>query len=266
MSNKIHDIEAKLNNYATRCFCDTADRDYIHARLAYRHALLPQFRWSAIHCLEKYGKCILLLNRIDGKEVNGKKIGHAVLESISRVKAAGRFELQMSSSTLEFIKRLEYSAAHRYLESSWYTMTGDLNRLDRAVIEIRRYCQVLDFEIERNGVKTNLFTLNLDRITPKEGQPLNNVHLIGGWLERVLEDRRHPARAALLWDNSFFGSPSENERATWEYSGSENSPFDLHPDVVDELEKYIFIPKWLTMEVRQQAMLRLKGNQGKPTQ
>lgn len=48
--------DALLNDFAIRSFRDTADRDYIHARLAYRAQLVPQFQWSALHCLEKYAK------------------------------------------------------------------------------------------------------------------------------------------------------------------------------------------------------------------
>ena len=32
----------RLNNLAIRNFRDTADLDYIHARLAFRHNLIPQ--------------------------------------------------------------------------------------------------------------------------------------------------------------------------------------------------------------------------------
>lgn len=79
------------------------------------------------------------------------------------------------------------------------------------VVEIRRYCQVLDYEIEKPaGEKLDLFELNLDRITPRADQPLVNVSLTGGWLEEVVDKANHPARDGLLWDNSFFGSLGEN--------------------------------------------------------
>ena len=59
-----HSIMKKVNSFALRAFRDTADRDYIHARMAYRAGLIPQFRWSALHALEKYAKCITILARI----------------------------------------------------------------------------------------------------------------------------------------------------------------------------------------------------------
>lgn len=59
-----HSMMQKVNNYALRAFRDTADKDYIHARMAYKAALYPQFLWSSLHSLEKYAKCILILNRV----------------------------------------------------------------------------------------------------------------------------------------------------------------------------------------------------------
>ena len=53
-----HSMMQKVNSFALRAFRDTADRDYIHARMAYRADLFPQFHWSALHALEKYAKCI----------------------------------------------------------------------------------------------------------------------------------------------------------------------------------------------------------------
>lgn len=58
--------EALLNDFAKRCFRNMADRDYVHARLAYRSKLVSQFLSSSLHCLEKYAKAILLFNRVDG--------------------------------------------------------------------------------------------------------------------------------------------------------------------------------------------------------
>lgn len=242
-------MDAKINSYATRCFRDTADREYIHARLAYHSMLLPQFRWSALHSLEKYAKCILLLNRIDGR-----KIRHVVMETLSKASKHGRIKIELSQGSKDFISRLESSAASRYLESSWYTMAGDLQRLDCAVVEIRRYCQSLEFKVAKaNGDKVDFFSHNLAQITPRLGDPLKNVPLSGGWLERVIEKPCHPARDGLVWGNPFFGTPAENEQCDWDYSGSEISPFDLHPDVIQELEKLIHIPKAQLNHIRTTA-------------
>ncbi|MBU0482592.1 MAG: hypothetical protein KKG47_15985 [Proteobacteria bacterium] len=60
---------ALLNDFAIRSFRDVADSDYIAARMAYRAQLVQQFLWSGLQAMEKYLKCILLLNRIKAKNV-----------------------------------------------------------------------------------------------------------------------------------------------------------------------------------------------------
>ena len=54
---------AKINHFAIRCFRDTGDADYLAARMAMRARLAIPFLWSAEQAIEKYLKCILLLNR-----------------------------------------------------------------------------------------------------------------------------------------------------------------------------------------------------------
>jgi len=58
-----------VNNFALRSLREIADKDYVHAELAYKSKLVPQFLWSSLHALEKYVKCILVLNRIDATRV-----------------------------------------------------------------------------------------------------------------------------------------------------------------------------------------------------
>ena len=64
-----NEIDRRINDFAIRAFRDVADRDYLAARLACRADLIPQFLWSAQQAIEKYLKCILLLNRIQAKNV-----------------------------------------------------------------------------------------------------------------------------------------------------------------------------------------------------
>ena len=47
-------MDVKVNSFAIRSFRETADKDYITARMAYRARLMQPFLWSALHCLEKY--------------------------------------------------------------------------------------------------------------------------------------------------------------------------------------------------------------------
>lgn len=65
----MENLEARLNSFASRCFRDVADRDYISARMCYRAGLISQFHWAALQAFEKYYKAILLYNRIKAKNV-----------------------------------------------------------------------------------------------------------------------------------------------------------------------------------------------------
>jgi len=147
-------VDRLLNDFATRSFRDTADRDYVHARLAFQNGLVPQFQWSALHCLEKYVKGILLYNRISSK---GQM--HEVTEGLNRLRNNGKFELKISEATSRFINRLESGAAYRYFEISYASHRDDLFNLDKSVSEIRRYCQVLDLTLTNGDTEVISFIL-----------------------------------------------------------------------------------------------------------
>lgn len=238
-----------VNDFAIRCFRETADKDYIAARMAYRARLIQPFLWSALHCLEKYVKGILVLNRVKAHS------GHSVLPGIERMKQHGKFELDLSAETIQFIKKLEdYGAEYRYYEVSYDTRPFDIIRLDRAIWELRRYCQPLDYDIVDMGGKTiNLLKLELERIHRAKANNEKGTCIMGGILEQIIEKKDHPAREALIWNNLFLG-PSRRKgvkmHSRWE---SGNSPFFLHPEIIDEVLKYVFIPKSIADGVRQYA-------------
>ena len=143
-----------VNNFALRSFRETADKDYIAARMAYRACLFQPFLWSALHCLEKYIKCVLVLNRVKAHK------GHTVMQGVEKMKQEGNFKLDLSADTVKFIKKLEdYGAQYRYYEVSYHVQPLDIVRFDRAVWEIRRYCQTLDYEsCDTNGKIVNVLS------------------------------------------------------------------------------------------------------------
>jgi len=243
-------IHILVNDFAIRSFRETADKDYITARMAYRARLIQPFRWSALHCLEKYVKGILLLNRVDAKN-----LGHSVLPGIERMKQHGKFELDLSADTVRFIKKLEDDGAEdRYYLVSYDIEPFDIARFDRAVWELRRYCQALDYDIvDINGKTVNLLAHELDRVHWAKAKHKKGTCVVGGILEEIIEKKDHPARAALIWNNLFFG-PSRRKavrmRPDWEAG---NSPFFLYPEIIDEVIKYVNIPKDFAEGVRQFA-------------
>jgi hypothetical protein len=247
MSYPIHIL---VNNFALRSFRETADKDYITARMAYRARLIQPFRWSALHCLEKYVKGILLLNRI-----NAKDLKHSVLPGIERMKQYGKFEIDISAGTVKFIKSLEDGGAEdRYYLVSYDVKPFDIARFDRAVWEIRRYCQPLDYEtVDGSGKTVNESNRELHRVNLAKQKAEKGTCITAGILERIIETRDHPAREALIWNNLFFG-PSRRKTvrlpSDWEAG---NSPFFLHPEIIDEVVKYVNIPKDIAAAVRQFA-------------
>src|SRR5215468_6849430 len=91
------DHDALVNDFALRSFRDMADGDYIAARMACRAALLPQFLWASQQAVEKYLKCILLLNRIDAREAY-----HDLGKALDRIDASGKLSLDLTRGTKEF--------------------------------------------------------------------------------------------------------------------------------------------------------------------
>lgn len=131
--------ECALNRAFIRSFRDTADGDYICARLAYRAQLVPQFHWSSLQAIEKYLKCILTLNRVKAKT------GHNLAEALRKIRSDVNLHLTLSRMTEKFIEHVDTYGRFRYLEVPYNSTDHALIKLDRAVWEIRRYCQTLDF-------------------------------------------------------------------------------------------------------------------------
>jgi len=239
-----------VNDFAIRSFRGTADKDYITARMAYRARLIQPFRWSALHCLEKYVKGILLLNRVDTRNLK-----HSVLPGIERMKQHGKFELDLSADTANFIKYLEDDGAEdRYYLVSYDIEPFDIVRFDRAVWELRRYCQPLDYDtVDMNGKTVNSLTHEIDRIHRAKEKQEKGTCITGGILEEIIEKKNHPARKSLIWNNLYFG-PSRRKavkmRPDWEAG---NSPFFLHPEIIEEVAKYVTISKDFAEGVRQFA-------------
>jgi hypothetical protein len=246
--------EVLLNDFAIRSFRDTADRDYIHARLAYRARLVPQFQWSALHCLEKYAKGILLLNRIPAKRVK-----HEVSSALQLLSAHGKFEVDLSPDSLKFIERLESGAEFRYFEVSYANARFDISRLDLAVSEIRRYCQVLDFNIRMESGPRNLLQSMIARIRHSAEAAPRETCILSGWLEKIINDKNHPARAALIWQNPYFGSSNRRSISLHGYVEAGNSPLYMHPEILEEVLKYVYLPPRIVKEWRDELQSQKTG-------
>lgn len=238
-------LDRYINTFAIRSFRDTADRDYVHARLAYRSRLIQQFQWSSLHCLEKYAKGILLLNRIPAK-----KLRHQVSGALSLLTDSDRFSIELSDAAREFVNELEFGAEFRYYEVSYHSQPYDIMRLDLAVSELRRYCQVLAWASESRPSCEVALQASLQRIRAAQESNSRDTCIVSGWLEQVIRDRKHPARLALLWQNLYFGPSSRKSVRLRAYEEAGNSPMDMHPFLLDEVLRYIYFPPRLVKEWR----------------
>ena len=192
--------KALINDLAIRSFRDTADGDYVAARMAFRAALYQQFLWASQQAVEKYLKCILLLNRI-----SAKKMFHDLCDGLGKINKEGRFRLRLSPECQDFIEHLSMYGSHRYFETSYCSMGSEIFVLDRTVWELRRYCTVLDYSLKKSdGQLKEMLEVELRRIEQSENDFPQKFALSAGYLEKILKDEKHPARKALIWKNLFF--------------------------------------------------------------
>jgi HEPN domain-containing protein len=211
---------------------------YISARLSYKNGLYPQFHWQSLQALEKYLKAILLYNRIKATDINHD------LEKAIKYTEKLPFKIQRSESTNNFIKHLSIFARFRYLESSYSSYGPKIVELDKAVWEIRRYCKVIDYDMNLSDGKKNMLEIEIRTIDYyTNNQPPTNYKILGGLLEKIVEDPKHTSRKALIWQNAFFGKKYRKRvRVPTPFLGV-NAPLYLHPEILDEVLKYVFLPK-----------------------
>lgn len=236
-SSNVSMQDKKINEFARRCFRDTADQEYIAARLCWESGLHAQFRWQALHALEKYFKAILLYHRVPSKDIR-----HELVKLLKRCDSLP-FQLDISPGTREFIERLDHTAAFRYLEVSFFITGPALLELDQAVWELRRYCRLLVYKIrDAQGAEVDMLPGELKAIADSAKKPPQCFSIAGGLLEQILGKSDHSAHAALVRNNGFFGPQEPRVIQVRHTSMATNAPAYLYPEVLDEVMKYIYFP------------------------
>lgn len=232
------DLDLHLNSFATRCFRDVADRDYISARMCYRAGLISQFHWAALQAFEKYYKAILLYNRIKAKDI-GHDIAHA-----QKLARKAPFEIRLSDISRRLLSHLNDYGRFRYLETSYFIHGPKLVELDKAVWELRRYCRVLNYNLTSPGLEPeSMLALELEINERAEKRPFQEFQIVGGALEEILRKTDHPSRKPLIWQNGFYGKSRRRKVTVPAHSYAENSPLFLYPQILDHVLEYIHIPK-----------------------
>ncbi len=177
-------------------FRDSADEDYIAARVAYRLELTHTFHWSSLQAVEKYIKAILLYNR--GSTVG---LGHNVSKGFRKLQQIPDIPFVFPADIKLFVDYINEEGPNRYRGFPAELQPDALVGLDRTVWHLRRYCYSLNAIASDQGrLAKELAALNRD--------PLEYRHkfkIPGGFLERVLA-RPSERRRNLVWKNFWYGS------------------------------------------------------------
>lgn len=233
-------LERYVNSFATQSFRDQADRDYVAARLACRFELMPQFLWAAQQAVEKYLKAIFLYNRI-----NATNVRHDLAKAMNLTKRLP-FEIELSARSRSFLDHLAEYGEFRYIDVPYYVEGYAMVDLDLLIWELRRYCQVLDVfgKVLPPAEQAQLDTAK-DQLSKSSNMPKHKFRLSGGVLEKMLDENAHPSRSALLWNNFVYGVRSRSTVRVKEHVHVQNPLLYLYPEMLDELLKYVFIPRHL---------------------
>lgn len=227
-------LKCKINDYASRSFRDPADQDYIVARMAYSGRLILPFLWLSHQAIEKYLKCILLINRIPVTSAT-----HDLGKLLRKIQTINFIEFE--GKAIEFVERINKIGNNRYFNLSYHILSDyiDIELLNSSVYNIRCYCRPLDYDVTLpSGENRNMIEPEIANIKNGCGS-----YIYGGFIENVLSNQGHPSRNFLLNNNSFFNCGSQDTIQRSSFSQRCLAPVDIHPEIIPELRKYIYLPR-----------------------
>jgi len=244
------DTESLINDFAIRCFRNTADADYLLGRAAFCYNLAPQALWASLQTIEKYLKCILLLHRIQGKGIR-----HSLSKALDILSSSKKIALNLTPASEQFNRHVDQFGECRYLEISVIIYGGQVVDLDRVVWELRKFCTSEGYGyIEDKKRDSTVQRVKLQDITLREGFIPQKYQLPDGFLEKIIDDKKHPARKMLLWQNGFFGKKSRRSVRVRRGFHAVNSPLFNHPEILDEVNRYVHIPKDIATAYREMSL------------
>ncbi|WP_099238997.1 HEPN domain-containing protein [Synechococcus sp. BDU 130192] len=227
--------QAVLNHFASRSLRDTADKDYIASRAAYRMQLDQQFLWLGLQSIEKYFKAILLFNG------QSAKTGHDLNKALNRINKMEDFKISLPEDSLEFIDYINNYGPNRYLDYPSYIPLESLLMLDKTIWYVRRYCYYM--RGISNEIEVNQLNLELNRVESKYFKDRPNKLIINdGFLEKSIKNKL-PSRKALIWKNFYFGQYHKKtiRNSFWRESFTNPTPF-IHDDYYKILKEYVQFP------------------------
>lgn len=237
--------QSQINDFVDRSFRDVADKDYIAARIAHRYGLEQQFLWSAQQAIEKYLKAVLLYNRF-----NTKHIGHELTVAFDEVLKIPDIDFDFPDDIRPFIEYLNTYGVNRYFEYPYHLNGEECLALDRTVWFIRRYCYYLRQSVTKpDGAIIDLFPQLIKKIQHQDTlKKPNKYYIFGGYLEKVLADKRSKLRSHLIYNNFYYGIYKKKVIKNYQIRMFFTKPTHfMYPEIFPDLSKSVqFSP-----EVRQ---------------
>lgn len=218
-----------LNDIAKRSFRDVADDDYVTARLCYINRLYPQYIWHSQQCIEKYLKAILLFHK-----QSAKKLGHNLQKSHERIlNSLSPLGFNLTDDVVNYLKHLDTWGENRYFEKPHFiSPNNNIDKLDRAVWEIRRFCRYFDKNFQ--GYKLELEAIQ--NATSDKKLPLS----VNGKLDKIIKSENHLHHDILTTCNKYFSDFDEDIPTPLH---AINPTQTLHAEYFEELNKYIHFPE-----------------------
>ena len=197
------------NAFIRESFRDTADHDYIAARVLHRHQLLGQFLWLGLQAVEKYLKAIILFNDGDTRNIN-----HDIEKALEQAEKIERLGMTISDRSKRFIQYLNGQGGNRYFTWPRFVKGKELCHLDHTVWQLRRYCDDFfypwDHPILLERQKSRLEKAHRERDRDKNWATCRLDQR--GFLEQVLDTGKHKElRRDLVWKNFYFGGVNRNK-------------------------------------------------------
>ncbi len=224
-----------INHFASRMFRDVADMDYISARTLYKNECFDEFLIFSQQAIEKYLKGILMFNRVKSRKMTHKL--SVLLQKCSNDVA----HFKISEQTRKFIKEIDgYDDLRyaKYMFGAFMAQRSHLVELDRAVMELRRYCHNdTPYAVALSKATDD----QLIEITRKKG--ISFLYL----LEKIVKNKNgkySKLRSNLIWKNLYF-SPRTKSISLTDGVWGKASGFSKKElaEMYDVIKEYIFIPK-----------------------
>jgi hypothetical protein len=99
----------------------------------------------------------------------------------------------------------------------------------------------------RAGKEVSMLESELSRIEGASSD-YRKFRWFSGEIEKIIANRKHPARPWLIWKNFYFGLRLRKTIKLADWFRGVNAPLALHNNLFDEVRKYVFLPKSMVDE------------------